>query len=215
MIKNVLCYLISALLIGVSTARVEAQRVGIRQGNVYFVDAAERSKQLTSGGLDSYPFLSLDHRQVVFVRATPGKMVPTGSDEQQATELYKIGVDGNNLSLLLRGKESEEVKDVLANFSFPQFSPDDQKIYFLSSAWTTSGAIHSVSLADKTVDFICAGLSLKVIPKGEYAGKLIVEQHRYFLGGGSYNWHWLLNQDGTEIGPIGEETDLFEDMYIK
>ena len=38
-------------------------------------------------------------------------------------------------------------------------------------------------------------------------------QHRYFLGGGSYDWYWLLRPDGKEVGPVGETTENFEATY--
>jgi hypothetical protein len=28
-------------------------------------------------------------------------------------------------------------------------------------------------------------------------------QHRHFVGSGTYNWYWLLEPNGKEIGPIG------------
>jgi hypothetical protein len=34
---------------------------------------------------------------------------------------------------------------------------------------------------------------------------LIVNQHRYFLGGGSYDWYWVFSPNGKEEGPLGPE----------
>ena len=205
--------LTSSLIVGAISA--QAQRVGIRQGNVYFVDSAGKAKQLTSGGHDSSPSLNLNRRQVVFVRDNPGKMVATSSGDAQSTALYTVGIDGGNLALLLREKDADEMQDLIASPQLPQFSPDGKNIYFLSSAWTTSGAIHKISLTDNKQNFVCAGNELEVIQKGEHVGKLVVLQHRYFLGGGSYDWYWLINQDGTEVGAIGEETENFKEFYLK
>jgi len=42
------------------------------------------------------------------------------------------------------------------------------------------------------------------VSKGQYKGYLIVNQHRYFIGGGSYDWYWLFSPAGKEAGPFGE-----------
>lgn len=34
------------------------------------------------------------------------------------------------------------------------------------------------------------------------------------LGGGSYDWLWLLTPDGKEVGPIGEDEASFREMYV-
>jgi len=41
------------------------------------------------------------------------------------------------------------------------------------------------------------------VPKGKYAGDLIVSKHRYRLAGGSYDWFWLVSPKGMELGPVG------------
>ena len=30
----------------------------------------------------------------------------------------------------------------------------------------------------------------------------------YFIGGGSYDWYWLLTPEGKEIGPLGDESSI-------
>jgi len=59
----------------------------------------------------------------------------------------------------------------------------------------------------------------QVILGGEYAGCLLVNRHRYFLGGGSYDWVWLLTADGKEIGPVSDGSEegvkMFKEMYVK
>jgi len=49
-----------------------------------------------------------------------------------------------------------------------------------------------------------------VVTSGEYKDCLLVQQHKYFVGGGSYDWFWLLRPDGKEVGPVGEDTENFE-----
>ena len=203
-----------ALLFCAVAAPSYAQRVGIWQGDVYFVDAKEQKKRLTWDGLNSAPALSPDRRQVVFVKETPEEMVSTGVEDQQATELYVVGVDGKNLKFLLRGREAKEMQNVLAGLWAPQFSTDGKTIYFLSYAWTTSGAVHAISLVDKKERFVCAGNEFEVIRNGQFAGKLIVLQHRY-RSGGSYDYYYVMDTDGKEVREIGEDTKKFKTKYIK
>ena len=42
-----------------------------------------------------------------------------------------------------------------------------------------------------------------------------MNQHRYFLGPGSYDWFWLFRPDGTEVGPVGEDTEDFKSLHVK
>ena len=52
-------------------------------------------------------------------------------------------------------------------------------------------------------------ISSKVVPSGEYAGCLLVTQHRYFIGGGSYDWYYLVRSNGKRLGAVGEAIDHF------
>jgi hypothetical protein len=52
-----------------------------------------------------------------------------------------------------------------------------------------------------------------VVRSGEYRDCLLVARHRYFIGGGTYNWFWLLRPDGKEVGPVGEDTEHFKATY--
>jgi hypothetical protein len=52
-----------------------------------------------------------------------------------------------------------------------------------------------------------------VLHSGKYRDHLLVSQHRYFLGGGSYDWFWLFDSRGKEVGPVGEDTENFKSLY--
>jgi hypothetical protein len=43
--------------------------------------------------------------------------------------------------------------------------------------------------------------------RDEHRDQLVINQHRYFIGGGC-DWYWLYDRSGKkEIGPVGDETE--------
>ncbi|HEX9939308.1 MAG TPA: hypothetical protein VGB15_19350 [Longimicrobium sp.] len=182
-----------------------AQGVTAENGNLFYRHSpATAPRRITALGLDSQPQMSADGRHVVFVRATPGDSVETALGWRQATALWTVGIDGSQPRMILRGRGSTDPERTLADFQKPMFSPDGRWVYFLSSAWATSAAVHTVDVASGQERFVAPGNSLDVLYRGKYAGHLLVSQHRYFLGGGSYDWFWLIAPDGKEVGPVGE-----------
>ena len=196
-------------------AVAQAQKVSIQNGNVCLSSAAGETKTLTNSGHDSEPVLSPDKNWIVFVRTIPGKKISTGNGNAAATELWQVRSDGANATALVRSKESDKMEEILAGFSKLQFSSDGKLVYFLSEAWTTSGALHVVDTTNGKEHFVCPALEFEVVPSGEYRDDLLVQQHRYFIGGGSYDWFWLIKPDGKEVGPVGEDTENFKATYLK
>lgn len=193
---------LAALLL--STAPLAAQNVSIDRGNVVLTRSGARPAQLTSGGRDRDPALSPDARRVAFVRG-----------EGDASELWIVDAAGGAPRRLVGARRSAEPQENLTSFASPRFSPDGATVYVLTEAWATSGAVHAVDVATGRVRFVCPGNSLQVVPRGEHAGHLVVSQHRYFVGGGSYDWYWLVTPAGAEVGPIGESTAMFEESYAE
>jgi hypothetical protein len=99
--------------------------------------------------------------------------------------------------------------------SSPQFSSDGRKLFFETSAWATSDAIHMVDLETRKEQFVTDGNALQVVPSGEYKDHLLVTKHKYFIGGGSYDWVWLVTPDGKEVGPVGENAKNFKETYLE
>jgi hypothetical protein len=142
-----------------------------------------------------------------------GKKIATGSDQVDPTELWQVRVDGKEPSVLVRCHDSEKPESVIGAFENLQFSTDGKLLYFVTPAWATSGAVHVVDTTNRKERYLFPGNDLKVVTSGEYKDCLLVQQHRYFIGGGSYDWFWLLKPDGKEVGPVGEDTENFEATY--
>jgi len=195
-------------------AQVHAQKVSIQNGNVCLSNGG-KTKTLTNSGCDSEPVLSPDAKWIVFVRTTPAKKTSTESGEANATELWQIRSDGKDPIVLVRSRRSDKMEANLDGLSEPRFSSNGKLVYFLSDAWATSEALHVVDTTNGKEHFVCPALEFEVVPSGEYCDHLLVQQHRYFIGGGSYDWFWLLKPDGKEIGPVGESTQNFKDTWVK
>ena len=192
-----------------------AQSVSVRDGNVQFTEKSGKTTVLTSSGRDSGPVLAPDGKWVAFVRKVNGKKIATGSDEVDPTELWQVRVDGREPSLLVRCRDAEKPESVIGGFDNLQFSADGKLLYFVTPAWATSGAVHVVDTTNGKERYVFPGNDLKVVKTGEYKDCLLVQQHRYFVGSGSYDWYWLLRPDGKEVGPVGEDTSNFEATYGK
>ncbi len=108
-----------------------------------------------------------------------------------------------------------DIPEMAGDLKRPVFSTDSKRVFFQSALAVVTGAIAMVDLADLSKRFVGPGNSLELIRCGEYRDHLIVQKHKYFLGGGSYDWYWLLSPDGKEIAPIGENTAFFKDLYVK
>jgi hypothetical protein len=189
------------------------QSVSVKDGNVQFTNKAGQTTALTASGRDSGPVLAPDGKWVVFVRKVDGKKIATGSDEVDPTELWQVRTDGKEATMLVKCRDSQKPESVIAAFENLQFSTNGKLVYFVTPAWATSGAVHVVDTTNRKERFVLAGNNVKVVPSGEYKDCLLVQQHRYFVGGGSYDWYWLFRADGKEVGPVGEDTENFEATY--
>ncbi len=180
-----------------------AQSVSAVNGNVVFTDNRGSTKQITAGYSDSDPSLSFDGRQIVFVRRTANN---TGIEADWA-ELWIAHADGPKAaSRVLEGHDGNSPPGptmLLAEFSKPQFSPDGQRIYFMSAAWGTSSAIDVLDLRTGKVTFLLPGVDVEVIQHGTYSGFLIgttvplTKQGRIIV-------YWLLDADGRRVRRISE-----------
>lgn len=203
------------VLVAASPLRGADVRVEARNGNIVLLDASGREKQLTSSGRDASPVLAPDGKWVVFVRSVDGEKIETPTEPQDPAELWQVNVSGKDATRLLRTRASGKVEQLIVGFESIQFSSDGRLVYFVTPAWVTSGAVHVVDTTNGKERFLLPGSDIEVLHRGEYRDHLLVAQHRYFLGGGAFDWWWLFKPDGSEVGPVGEETENFKELYTK
>jgi len=184
---------------------VAAQEVTILESDVYFRPTSQASwRRVTNLGDVRTAVPSPGIHLIAFVRNTPGDSVETGMGKVVASELWVAGVDGSGARRLLHGRNATPSMRVLGDLANLVFSPDERQVFFTSAEAVTSLAVHAADIQSGTERFICPGTLKAVVPTGKYAGDIIVNQHRYFLLGGSYDWLWLITPNGKEVGPLGE-----------
>lgn len=211
MIKTSLFALFLACIftnVALAEIRCSQGRIVCTNGNIVLINKVEKVKTLTQTGLDLDDMsLSPDERALAFVRRTPNKMIESGlCIPDEANEIWIMDIDGKNARKIVEAKASENMEDVLTCLSSPVFSNDGSKVFFRSAAWSTSGAIHCVDLHTMKTRFIMPGSTVAVVAEGKYKGYLVSCQHRYWESMGSYDWYWLLTQEGKDVAPLCDES---------
>ncbi|HEU5280762.1 MAG TPA: hypothetical protein VFU82_02125 [Gammaproteobacteria bacterium] len=122
----------------------------------------------------------------------------------QANEIWVVNTKATTKKLLVTPHfNCKDVSKIIIDPHNLQFSPDSKTLYFETSAWVTSGAIHAVDINGRHLRFVTDGSELRVVQSGLYKGNIIVNQHRYSFKGntpiGSYNWDWLFTPTGKQI----------------
>lgn len=204
-----------------ASARAETPPVvEIDGGNVVVTKDGDRTS-LTNLGRDSEAVLSPDGQWVYFTRTAEAGQRTDDDEFPDCTalsvpdELRRIRIDGSDDTLLVTGRPGTEPTDGLCGFFDKQFSADGATLYVLSPAWTTSGALHAITLESKAIRYVIPANAYAVLSwctSEKLAGAIVAEQHRYFELGGSFDWYWLFDGTGSkEIGPVGE-FDSVEDL---
>ena len=169
-----------------------------------------RHAPVTVAGIQgaSEPCLSPDRRHAAFIKAVPGVTIDTGSGSSGPNQLWVLDTATQKAVCLVKSRSDDDMTRVLAGLSRPEFSADGREVYFQSSAWAVSDAVHAVSLATRRVRFVCDGNSFSVLRRGRYRGMLLVEKHKYHSGeGGAYDALWLVAPSGREIKRWGKEEE--------
>lgn len=203
----------------ITAPAVYAQSVLVRSGNIFFKAKNGKERQLTRSGHDGEPALSMDGKWVAFVReiaGKPDKLSPTATTADYANELWLAASNGTTETRLVKYGTLSGKSGAISAIHQPQFFPDNHRIAFTAAWAVVEGSVHIVDIQTKKLQFVSAGNSVEVVPAGEYQNHLIVQRHKYFLPGGSYDWYWLLDTKGQELGAIGEEENLklFREMYF-
>lgn len=164
---------------------------------------------LTHSGRDIEPALSPDGALVVFTRQfkTESDDPQNCADPPNADELRRVSINGGAETLLLRGHNGKAPPLQICGFSAKQFTSDGRLLYFLSPGWATSAALHVYDFKTGSTHFVIDANNVVVLSfcNNEHKDRLVIQRHRYFYFGGSYDWYWLYDpKQKKELGPIGE-----------
>jgi hypothetical protein len=116
-----------------------------------------------------------EHGTLVYVQQGPGTD-DTALGRVPHQDLC-LSVDGQPPRLLVHGRESPPdagVETTLADFANFQFSLDERSLYFSSTAWVTSPAIHVVDLATGAERYVTDGATVFQLTSGPYRGDIAV-----------------------------------------
>jgi len=211
---------------------VYAASVYAKDRNIFYVDSG-KTLQITSFGRDDNPVLHPKGEWIYFVRSTPGKWVGEKyypakgeviKDGILHGELWRVRKDGTQAKLLFRNDccaiDGPDPNYVVASIFNIQFSPDGDKVYFETSNWVTSAALHVMKSDGSGEKMLGPGNGTKIVlsarevdPKyGSCRGFIVTSQHNYWWFGGSYDWFYLFTPDFKEVGPLGDDFSYFTDM---
>lgn len=140
---------------------------------------------------------------VYYIMLKPG----TDSYGNKNMEIEEGINQNSSFRVLLISHFSNSPEKNLTGFSHLVLSPNAKRLYFETDAWATSPAIHAIDLSSGKATFVTLGSIACIVLSGEYQGDLIVQQHRYFIEGGSHDDLWLYDPSGKEIGMVAEGTD--------
>lgn len=194
------------LLFFIAPTLFAIEEIFSKDGNLYYANT-----RITSIGKDRLPVLSADKKVIVFVRSG-NDPVPEEcsnldhSDDKHADQIWVYDVENKKEYLLVASKLScNKPEEAIVNIHELKFSPDNKTLYFLTSAWDESDALHVVTISGTHQHYLAPAISFEVVLEGENKGNLYIKQRRYFSEGGSFDWYWLFTADGKEIAPIGPD----------
>lgn len=135
------------------------------------------------------------------------KMPGTDANGDPNLVIEEAKNENTSFRILLTPHPSHDPQQNLTSFSHLALSPDANTLYFETSAWATSHAIHAINLLTRGVFYVTSGEIACLVLGGEYQGHLIVEQHRYFIQGGSHDDLYLYDPAGKQIGLVTQGTN--------
>lgn len=189
------------------------------RGNIFIKDQDGKVTRLTSAGKNRNPLISPDEKNLVFLRKSTNTAISphygildnTGEDSL-ADQIWNIDLKTGKEKCLVSDEDKTPREGghtrTRAFIDRIRFSPDGSKLYFLTEASPLVDALYVVDIRTQKDMFFTYALNFDVIFSGKYNNHLIVHKHKYFLGGGAYNWYWLVNEKGQEIDAIAEEEGI-------
>jgi hypothetical protein len=194
----------------------EATKTFIKNGNIYVQYDNAESRQLTAKGFDSQPIMANDKSFVIYLRTIKNPTEPEeGVEIIDETKIVLYNLKSSVENVIVQGCKSDGTGSSPINYSdsdeYPfsglcnisnlQLSSDGQRVYFETSAWTVSNAIHYCFIPSRKLAFFSSGWLNKVFQDGNLNITITdIEQNK-----GRYTQDWLYDKNGAAIEAIGEK----------
>ncbi len=192
----------------------EVTKTFIKSGNIFLQYDNADTHQITFKGLDSHSMLSSDKKYLIFIRTIRNQEEPEEGVEYIeeskivqftiATSSEKVLVqgcksDGSGSSVISYAESDQYPFSGLCNITNVMLSPDGQRVYFETDAWTTSHAIHYCFVPTGKIALFGSGSLNEILPNGDInVGITAIEPNK-----GRYTQNWLFDKNGNEIKAIG------------
>ncbi len=162
--------------------------------------------------------ISYNKEWVVFVEPFHQDNLPEACedlsrDQHSIDRLWIYDVKHHVSRLLISPNLScTDPKSVIVQINQVGFSPDDKTLYFQTTAWKISGALHAVNIDGKNLRYLQPSKDFFVISEGPFIGDLAIAQWNDFFpyDKAGYVWYFAFTPDGkTKIDAIGPDLSSF------
>ena len=203
-------FIITLIISPCALATSHSIHVLAKAGNIYYMGDDKQTIQLTHSGMDHAPVLSPNKKSVVFIRTSKDTILArcgafADTHSPYGEQIWSVDLKNKTPHLLVNHHFScNKPTDMIVDPRDLKFSPDNKTLYFLTSAWVTSGALHVININGSKPRYLQPANSFDVIKHGKYKGKLVIQQHQYASGGGSYEGCWLYTSEGKKVRRLSE-----------
>ena len=203
-------FLLSVGLLFLSPAfpATQSVRIFVKNGNIYYLQSGKYYKQITNAARDHDPVLSSDGKMIAFIRKGK-KIAPkecrqlANIDDKFGDEIWLYSFKSKKEKLLVENNFScDKPEEEIVDPSSLKFSPDNKTIYFLTSAWVTSSALHKVNIDGTHQQYLMPANLFYVVLSGRHRGDLIVQQHHYLANAGSVEESSFFSPQGRALASL-------------
>lgn len=196
--------IVLASIAGLLSSQASAQVLGVqvKNGDVY-VQQPQGWGRLTRDGRATDVTKSRDGSLIAYIHSDGGQ----DSDTMNSISLCVVAA--RSCKIIVAPKSANTPEENLTGATSPRFSYQASagsngnivgSIFFMTSAWATSGAIHRATLGpNPTVTYVTSSTSLSVVQNGKFAGALNISKHIYAPKGGSCDQERIFDPNTKKV----------------
>jgi hypothetical protein len=193
-----------------------AEKVTVKDGNIYVQSDKGDLKQITFKGLDSDASLAHNRKFVIFLRTVKNTAKHEEGDAViDETSILLYDLRNSTEKALVTGCKMDETGSSpfdyadsekypfkgLCNISNPRLSPDDKRVYFETTAWVVCNAVHYCLITSGKICFFHAGSLNDIQADGNVNINITdIQKNR-----GRYYQDWLFDQNGKAVKALGKK----------